>query len=132
MIIKNLTLAMFISTVISCSKTEDITSSNLLKGTWKLTEVLADPGDGSGTFNSVNSNKKLIFSNGENLNSNGVICDMSIETILSSIGTYSEVNSTINSTNCPNNTIKYELNGNTLILIYPCIEACKAKYTRVQ
>jgi hypothetical protein len=132
MIIKNLTLAMFISTVISCSKTEDITSSNLLKGTWKLTEVLADPGDGSGAFNSVNSNKKLIFSNGENLNSNGVICDMSIETNLSSTGTYSEVNSTINSTNCPNNTIKYELNGNTLILIYPCIEACKAKYTRVQ
>ena len=132
MIIKNLTLAMFISTVISCSKTEDITSSNLLKGTWKLTEVLADPGDGSGTFNSVNSTKNLIFSNSGNLSSNGAICDMSIETNLSSTGTYSEVNSTINSTNCPNNTIKYELNGNTLILIYPCIEACKAKYTRVQ
>jgi hypothetical protein len=57
---------------------------------------------------------------------------MSIETNVSSTGTYSEVNATINSTNCPNSTIKYELNGNTLILIYPCIEACKAKYTRVQ
>jgi len=129
---KILALAAIILTVISCSKNDDDTSNNLLKGTWKLTEVLADPGDGSGTFNSVNSNKNLIFSNGENLSSNGVICDMSIETNLGSTGTYSEVNSTINSTNCPNNTIKYELNGNTLILIYPCIEVCKAKYSRVQ
>jgi hypothetical protein len=128
---KILALAVIILTVISCSKNDDDTSSNLLKGTWKLTEVLADPGDGSGTFNSVNSNKNLIFSNSGNLSSNGVICDMSIETNVSSTGTYSEVNSTINSTNCPNNTIKYELNGNTLILIYPCIEPCKAKYTRV-
>ncbi len=124
--------AVIILTVISCSKNNDNTSSNLLKGAWKLTEVLADPGDGSGTFNSVNSNKKLIFSNDVNLSSNGEICDMSIETNVSSTGTYSEATSTINSTNCPNNIIKYELNGNTLILIYPCIEPCKAKYTRVQ
>ena len=129
---KILAFAVIILIVVSCSKNNDNTSSNLLKGTWKLTEVLADPGDGSGTFNSVNSTKNLIFSNSGNLSSNGAICDMSIETNLSSTGTYSEVNSTINSTNCPNNTIKYELNGNTLILIYPCIEPCKAKYTRVQ
>lgn len=129
---KILALAVIILTVISCSKNDDDTSSNLLKGTWKLTEVLADPGDGSGTFNSVSSNKNMIFGNGGNLSSNGAICDMSIETNVSSTGTYSEANSTINSTICPNNTIKYELNGNTLILIYPCFEACKAKYTRVQ
>jgi hypothetical protein len=129
---KILALAVIILTVISCSKNDDDTLNSLLKGTWKLTEVLADPGDGSGTFNSVNSNKILIFSNGGNLSSNGVICDMSIETNVNSTGTYSEVNSTINSTNCPNSTIKYELNGNTLILIYPCFEPCKAKYTRVQ
>lgn len=129
---KIITLAVIILTVISCTKNDDNTSSNLLKGTWKLTEVLADPGDGSGTFNSVNSSKNLIISNGGNLSSNGAICDMSIETNVSSTGTYSEVNSTINSANCPNNTIKYELNGNTLILIYPCFEPCQAKYTRVQ
>lgn len=129
---KILVLAAIILTAISCSKNDDDTSNNLLNGTWKLAEVLADPGDGSGTFNTVNSNKNLIFSNGGNLSSNGAICDMSIEINASSTGTYSEVDSTINSTNCPNITLKYELNGNTLILIYPCIESCKAKYTRVQ
>jgi hypothetical protein len=129
---KILVLAAIILTAISCSKNDDDTSNNLLNGTWKLAEVLADPGDGSGTFNSVNSNKNLIFSNGGNLSSNGAICDMSIETNASSTGTYSEVDSTINSTHCPNITLKYELNGNTLILIYPCIEPCKAKYSRVQ
>jgi hypothetical protein len=125
---KILALNMIILTVISCSKNDD----NTLIGTWKLTQILMDLGNGSGTFKTVNSNKNLIFSNNRNLSSNGTICDMSIETNTSSTGTYSEVNSTINSTNCQNNTIKYELNGNTLILIYPCFEACKAKYTRVK
>ena len=130
---KILALAVIILTLISCSKNDDDTSSNLLIGTWKLTEMLIDPGNGSGTFNSVNSNKNLIFSNGGNLSSNGAICDMSIETNVGSTGTYSEVNSTINSTACPNNTIKYELKGNTLILTYyRCFEPCRAKYTRVQ
>ena len=130
---KILALAVIILTLISCSKNDDDTSSNLLIGSWKLTEMLIDPGNGSGTFNSVNSNKNLIFSNGGNLSSNGAICDMSIETNVGSTGTYSEVNSTINSTACPNNTIKYELKGNTLILTYLfCREPCRAKYTRVQ
>jgi hypothetical protein len=64
---KILALAVIILTLISCSKNDDDTSSNLLIGTWKLTEMLIDPGNGSGTFNSVNSNKNLIFSNGGNL-----------------------------------------------------------------
>ena len=59
---KNLALLMIILIVTSCSKNNDNTSSNLLIGTWKLTELLADPGDGSGTFHMINSNKKLIFS----------------------------------------------------------------------
>lgn len=129
---KIVALAVLVLLVISCSNIEEVTSNNLLIGTWKLTEILADPGDGSGTFNSVTSNKNLIFSSGGNLSSNGTICDMSIGTNISSTGTYSEANATINSTNCPNNTITYELNGNTLILIYPYIELCKAKYTRIQ
>lgn len=55
---------------------------------------------------------------------------MSVEANISTNGTYNETDSTINSTNCNNSTIKYELNGNTLILNYPCFEACKAKYVK--
>jgi hypothetical protein len=93
---------------------------------------LFDPGDGSGTFQSVNSNKTLIFDTTGNVTSNGLICDMSIGTSANSIGTYSEANSTINSTNCTNLTLNYELNADTLIIIYPYIEPCKAKYIIVQ
>ncbi|NNJ37670.1 MAG: hypothetical protein HKP23_00325, partial [Flavobacteriaceae bacterium] len=30
-------------------------------GEWQLVEVLADPGDGSGKFKSVDSNKRITF-----------------------------------------------------------------------
>ena len=126
-----LTIAIFFLTFTSCDKDENATT-NSLEGTWKLTEILADPGDGSGTFNPISSNKKLIFDNNGNITSNGLICDMSVETNSSTTGTYSISNSTINSANCQNSTIKYELNGNTLILVYPCFEACKSKYTKIQ
>lgn len=125
---KILFFTVIILTVFSCSKD----GRNELQGTWKLTEVLADPGDGSGTFIPVSSNKKLIFSNDGNLSSNGDICDMSIESNENSTGTYLEANATINSSHCPDYTITYILNGSTLILVYPCFEPCKAKYIKIQ
>lgn len=125
-------IATVILTLISCNKNDNENATIPLLGTWELKEILADPGDGSGIFNSVISNKKLTFDSKGNVTSNGSICAMSIESNTSSNGTYSETNSTINSANCQNATIKYELTGTTLILIYPCIEACKAKYIKVQ
>ena len=131
---KSIVLLFLVEILFSCSNIEEETSVTppLLVGTWKLKEILFDPGDGSGTFQSVNSNKTLIFDTTGNVTSNGLICDMSIGTSANSIGTYSEANSTINSTNCTNLTLNYELNADTLIIIYPYIEPCKAKYIKVQ
>ena len=131
---KSIVLLFIVGILFSCSNIEEKTSVTppLLVGTWKLKEILFDPGDGSGTFQSVNSNKTLIFDTTGKVTSNGLIWDMSIGTSASSIGTYSEANSTINSTNCPNLTLNYELNADTLIIIYPYIEPCKAKYIKVQ
>lgn len=119
--------------LLSCNKGDEkiITNTNIV-GSWKLVEVLEDPGDLSGTFISVNSNKTIIFNNIGKITSNGSMCDMSIESNTYSSGTFSEINSTINPSNCKNSLIKYELDGNTLILIYPCIEPCKAKYIKIQ
>ncbi len=119
-------------TLTSCSKDNNRAMSNSLVGNWKLTEILLDPGNGSGTFVSVNSNKTLIFDNNGNVTSNGTICDLSVTSNTSSTGTYSESTTTINSASCQNITIIYELTGTTLILNYPCIEPCKAKYIKVQ
>jgi len=120
-------ILVIISFLASCKKND----RDSLTGTWELKEVLMDPGNGSGVFNVVSSDKNLVFNTNGNVNSNGVICDMSIESNTSTAGTYSEIDSTIISTTCPNLILKYEVSGDTLILIYPCIEACKAKYMKV-
>jgi hypothetical protein len=120
-------ILVIISFLASCKKND----RDSLTGTWLLKEVLMDPGNGSGVFTAVGSDKNLVFNTNGNVNSNGVICDMSIESNTSTAGTYSEIDSTIISTTCPNLILKYEVSGDTLILIYPCIEPCKAKYIKV-
>ena len=120
-------ILVIISFLASCKKND----RDSLTGTWLLKEVLMDPGNGSGVFNAVGSDKNLVFNTNGNVNSNGVICDMSIESNTSTAGTYSEIDSTIISTACPSLILKYEVSGDTLILIYPCFEPCKAKYIKV-
>jgi hypothetical protein len=128
---KSIVFLIFLGFLLSCNKKNDQISSTIV-GTWKLIEVLADPGDGSGTFQPVNSTKTIIFDANGNVSSNGAICDMSTGTNISSTGTYSDTQATINSIDCQSLTINYELNNTTLILIYPCIEPCKAKYIKVE
>jgi len=120
-------ILVILSLFTSCKKNK----RDSLTGTWELKEVLMDPGNGSGVFTAVGSDKNLVFHTNGNVNSNGIICDMSIESNTSTSGTYSEIDSSIISATCQNLIIKYELSGDTLILIYPCFEACKAKYNRV-
>lgn len=122
---KTIPLALFLAvTFFSCSKKDEKRIDSELVGVWKLTEVLADPGDGSGTYHSVNSNKTIEFHSDGTLTSNGDICNMS--------GTYLLTDSTINASNCSNSTFKIRFTkvGSTLILNYPCIEPCGEKYVK--
>jgi len=95
-------------------------------------EVLADPGDGSGTFHGVTSEKIVEFLPNGILTSNGSICDMSIESGSPSAGSYSLSDSTINSSDCSNTPlmIKFHKKGTTLTISYPCDEACLAKFIK--
>ena len=125
-------LTLFLSGILlSCNKS-DYNKDFELIGTWELIEVLSDPGDGSGTFHKVSSDKVLIFQSDGTILSNGSICDMSIESVSSSSGTYSLSDSTINSSDCPNTPIKIKFHktGSTLTISYPCFEACIAKYVK--
>ncbi len=126
---KILTISIIAMTLISCYKGKD--EELTMSGTWKLTEVLADPGDGSGTFNPVNSNKTLTFNSNGMVTSNGEICSMSVESNKSSTGTFTETNFTIQSSYCPDITIGFKVIGNELILTYPCIEPCRLKFIKV-
>ncbi|OBX27182.1 hypothetical protein LX77_02692 [Gelidibacter algens] len=116
----------------SCNKNDDSNSNTELIGNWKLIEVLADPGDGNGTYSAVESEKIITFHSDGTLTSNGTLCDMSIEANNSTSGTYSISNLTFSTAVCNNSDYEYQLeqNGNILIITYPCIEPCKAKYTK--
>ena len=69
---KKLILLLFLSGVLfSCHKNDEELAPTSLAGTWKLTEVLADIGDGKGTFHPVSSNKNLVFVSDNKVTSNG-------------------------------------------------------------
>ena len=104
-----------------------------LRNKWKLIEVLADPGDGSGTFQPVESDKTISFFEDETIISNGQLCSMGIASNNGSSGTYSETEMTITPENCGfmAYVINYEFEGGNLILNHPCIEACREKYELV-
>ena len=129
---KSILLLLLLNLLISCNKNDQELAPASLIGTWKLTEILQDPGDGSGTFQPVNSNKKIVIVNSNQVTSNGVLCDMSINSDTFSTGSYSEATKTINPYDCQNLTINYEVDASSLILSYRCIEGCRAKYIKVE
>ena len=122
-----------IGLLFSCNIEDDSSADTGLVGDWKLIEVLTDPGDGSGTFLAVESNKIISFYQNGTVTSNGTICNTSIEANNPTSGTYSLTNSTFNSQDCYNPEFEYqfEQDGNILIVIYPCIEPCLAKYKKI-
>ena len=133
MIMKKIVFTLFtVGILFSCNKDDDSNSNTELIGNWKLIEVLADPGDGSGTFFSVESEKTITFVSDGTITSNGNLCDMSIKSDIQTSGTYSNSESTFNSSDCnnPDYNFTFEQNGNILIINYPCFEPCQAKYIK--
>ena len=122
----NLLFLAFIFLFASCKK-ED---GPELVNSWKLIEILADPGDGSGTFQAVSSTKIVSFFANGTVTSNGQLCNMGTQSNPSSEGTYVEAETAITPDNCgiAPFVIYYEFDGSNLILNYPCIEACREKY----
>lgn len=118
-------------TAFSCEKNNDIKIESSLISEWGLIEILADPGDGSGTFQSVESDKIIEFHDNGTITSNGPICFMSINTTTPSSGTFSLIDSTITASECiADLKIKFEHNDDILIINYPCIEPCRAKFEK--
>lgn len=123
------TLLIAIVAIVSCSKKDKDDSNTQSGNTYKLIEILADPGNGSGTFQSVISNKTIEFKPNGTVVSNGELCDMSTSANSGTSGTYSFSDSTITSTNC--SKLPFEINGNHLIIFYPCIEPCQGKFEKI-
>ena len=124
---KTLLIILITALTLSCSKT-----SSELVGKWRLVELLADPGDGSGEFRPVSSKKVLEFYSDGTLKSNGEICFMSQESSTPTTDTYSMTDSTIVGEKCKDwpRKITFEKKGTTMTLNFPCIEPCRAKYRK--
>jgi len=115
----------------SCTKQDDDPTPPTLVGQWKLTQVLLDPGDGSGVFKDVTRGKTLTFANDGKVGSSSPLCDMNSLLTVAGDGTYDS--SFIFPNDCQIDGIKlsYEIKGENLIVYYPCIEGCAEKYIKV-
>jgi heat shock protein HslJ len=103
---KTILFLLTLSFLISCSENNDDNIENTqLIGKWKLIEQLADPGDGSGTFKSIESQKFIEFKDEGIITSNGSLCDPYSDEQISS-GTYSISEGKI-TTNCQNPNIAF-------------------------
>ena len=118
-------LFLFSLAFVSCNKSDENTDDPPLS-TWKLTAIRQDVGAPS-PFQSVTSNRTIKFFSNGNFLSNGDICELTTSSDLSVFGAYSLQDSTL--AYC-NNDLIYYIIGNELIIEYPCIEACQAKYTK--
>ena len=123
---------LFLMGMLSCTNKDENPENPELIGKWRLIEILADPGDGSGKFQKVNSRKIIELHSDEKITSNGSIYYMSVEVDSPSAGTYSLSDSTIISPDCSNylRNIRFKIEKSFLIISYPCDEACLEKYKK--
>ncbi|KAF2338816.1 lipocalin-like domain-containing protein [Flavobacterium ginsenosidimutans] len=129
---KNIIFLMLIGLFFSCSSDDQEKIESPVVGSWKLIEVLADPGDGSGTFRAVESNKTIEFKSNGTIATNTSLCDPYSDEIKSS-GSYSVTTNKI-TTNCQNPniaTISFELKDNYLILHFISNEGYSQKFQRI-
>ncbi|MCX2574574.1 hypothetical protein [Pedobacter sandarakinus] len=117
-------LGITIIVLLSCGKNPLSDRPGEVYGTWKLTETLFDPGDGSGKYEKVKENKSL------NLSKTGIISgdalpDLNAFRILDSVRM--EVTLKANQTIL---VYRYKATANMLTLNPPCIEGCGYRFIR--
>ena len=128
----SIVVIIFFITMVACDKADPIIEEDIV-GTWQLKEQLLDPGDGSGTFLPVESDKTITFLPDGTFTSNGRTCFMGTSIDEGSSGSYDPLNSIITPDGCTLIIdISYEIQGANLILYYQCIEACAQKYLKIQ
>jgi len=128
---KLLIISLFSIVLCSCSSDDEPEATELI-GTWKLTEMYSDPGDGSGSFRPVDSQKTIQFMSNETFQSNGTLCHLSLESNSQSRGTFSESSKTIAPEGCEIDVdLTYEFKSGNLIIYYFCIEGCGEKFKKI-
>lgn len=119
--------------VFSACQDDDDDTTPRPESQWQLSAVLADPGDGSGTFETVDSDRQLNLLTDGTYSSNGNLCDFNADADEPTLGTYSLANATLSPDNCVTTggtPFGLEVRGDTLEVRYLCVEACVHRYLR--
>lgn len=116
----------------SCKK-DDANPNNALEGSWQLVEMYADPGDGSGDFRPVNSQKIILFNADGTYSSNGNVCDFSTMANEDTQGNYlaMDVGYQIVCESEFSTELRLEVWEGYLIVSFFCIEPCQQKFQRI-
>lgn len=117
-------IAIIVITCCLSSCNEEKTNNILTDGSWQLKEQLADPGDGSGTYQPVDSDLALKFLPNGTLLTTVPLCNDG-----GTGGTYDETK--IYAPGC-SFEFNYELIEDVLYLYPPCIEPCGMKFRRAE
>ena len=131
---KNVSSFVLVFLVLISCKSDDGFLSDSIVGTWRLVEMLADPGDGSGEFMPVTSSKIIEFLADGSFTSNGNICVFSTLNDGDSEGSYLTTDEGY-SVECEGpffSPLNLQLKDGFLILTFLCIEPCQQKYKRIQ
>ena len=129
-------IAVFTAMMTACNdeSAEDV-STNTLVGTWKLTEVLADPGDGSGTYQPVESSQVIIIYGDYTFISTQRLCNGLYQGNPQNTGWVDVENALFWIDNCDfgpgSSTIGFAQVRDELYLYFACIEPCGQKYERL-
>lgn len=110
-------------------------------GKWKLIEQYLDPGDGSGDFQPIESNRVVEFLSDGTVEINGELCFLSSEVGDKETGSYMLITDSdtqhdgeIIPNTCSSRSARVyfdlPVSGN-LILWYQCIEGCGQKFARI-
>lgn len=127
---RNINFLLILLTILSCTTNKE----SDLQGRWKLVEVLADPGDGSGTFQPTNEDKYLQFNADFSLESNRSHCLFGQDSESGTLGFYSlEAGEIYFSCDGESTEYSFQLIDGDLILNFPrCIEPCQEKYRKLR
>lgn len=125
-------LMLFIICILSCGSDDTPSNSEELTGEWRLIEVLADPGDGSGRFSPVESQRRISILEDGTFSSNGELCDFSIAADGSTQGSVlKDDQGFFLACEAPfTSRVRLSLEDGKLIVTFFCIEPCQHKYER--
>ncbi len=116
----------------ACENEEEAAELSPL-GTWQLTAVLTDNGDGSGSFKPVTSDREITLLADNTYRAKGNLCSLEEEGQNATVGVYDRVAQTMWPENCVTmggTPLGLEIEGDQLTITYLCFEGCAHRYTR--